>query len=134
MSIYCGYYAYANPDPEHCYYVIGVDKVNQSVDAMRDAANEKGVTLRKGYPFDVASLFRTYFVWGFWNIVAQLVVVITSTLIYQCRPDLALFQLFSFTAAIMCSNLFHFFLGILWRFSKVGKTVSGEFLAKEADK
>ena len=96
-------------------------------------ATEKGISMRKGYPIDVAFLFHTFFAWGFWNIVVQVGILLVTALVYCLwKPSIALFWLVAFSSAVACSSLLQFFLGLVWRFSYPGKLASGElFVTKE---
>ena len=72
--IYLGIYAYANPDPSHSYYIDGLDTTGMSRMAAETLAKERGIPVKAGYPVDMAHLFRTWFMWGFWGSIAQLMI------------------------------------------------------------
>ena len=80
----------------------------------------------------MAQIFRIYFTWGFWNIIAQFIVIAAAIIVYCFKPSVAIYQFFSFTGFIIASSTFHFFLGLSWRFSSAGKAASGDMIAPKA--
>ena len=132
LGVYLGMYGYGNSDPEHCYFILGLkDTVRASEEEIKELAGEQGVSISRGYPLDIAWLFRTYFQWGFWNIVIHFLVAIVTGIVYMCNPRYAMFQFGALFCAVETSTFLQFFLGILWRFSSVGKLASGETLKPE---
>ena len=125
VTVYLGIFAYANPDPDSCYYTIGLDRVSRQKDTVKFAAIAKGIAEKKGYPVNIASLFRIFFKWGFWNNITLVLIIFTAWVLSKWRPDLAKFQLMACTAMALGSSLFHFFLGLSWRFSLAGSIASG---------
>ena len=67
LVIYLGIFSYGNPDPVHCYYIDGLDTTGLSKAAVSTLAIERNIPVRTGYPIDVAHLFRSWFLWGFWG-------------------------------------------------------------------
>ena len=65
--VYLGIYSYGNPDPAHCYYIDGQDTTGLSKTVATTLADERSIQIRDGYPIDVAHLFRSWFMWGFWG-------------------------------------------------------------------
>ena len=65
--VYLGIFSYGNPDPVHCHYIEGLDTPGLSRAAVTTLANERAIPIRAGYPIDVAHLFRSWFLWGFWG-------------------------------------------------------------------
>ena len=55
--IYLGLYAYGNPDPNHCFYIDGLDTSGTSRANAIDLAIDRGIEVRTGYPIDMAHLF-----------------------------------------------------------------------------
>ena len=43
LSVYLGIFAYANPDPDHCYYIIGLDQVASNTSVVKLIALAKGI-------------------------------------------------------------------------------------------
>eukprot|EP00353_Schmidingerella_taraikaensis_P019363 CAMPEP_0185609554 /NCGR_PEP_ID=MMETSP0436-20130131/9824_1 /TAXON_ID=626734 ORGANISM="Favella taraikaensis, Strain Fe Narragansett Bay" /NCGR_SAMPLE_ID=MMETSP0436 /ASSEMBLY_ACC=CAM_ASM_000390 /LENGTH=118 /DNA_ID=CAMNT_0028241989 /DNA_START=251 /DNA_END=603 /DNA_ORIENTATION=- len=74
--IHLGVYGYVNPDPEHAYYVDGIEQTAIARNVAEQLAKDKGVEVRHGYPVDIARLFRSWFVWGFWSHILFLVIQI----------------------------------------------------------
>ena len=72
LMICLGIYAYANPDPKTAFYIDGVDSVALSLEVITASALKFGVKVRPGYPIDMAVLFRSWFLWGFWGCVFQI--------------------------------------------------------------
>ena len=124
--------AYSSPDPSSCFYVLGLDKVHATVDQVKKLAGKKNIAVRKGYPIDMANVYRIFFMWGFWNICAEFLIIAAAAIMYCWKPSVAIYQFFSFTAFVIASSLFHFFLGLSWRFSSAGKVVSGDMLENKA--
>ena len=62
--------------------------------------------------------------------VAFLVVLLITSLIRICDAKVANQYLIAFSSAIVCSQLFHLFLGLVWRFSSPGRLVSGDRLGR----
>lgn len=65
--IYLGVYAYANPDPVHAFYVDGLETPGITKETAQQLAIDRGIEVRSGYPLDMAHLFRSWFMWGFWG-------------------------------------------------------------------
>ena len=125
ISVFLGIFGYANPDPDSCYYMIGLDRVSRQKDTVKYNAIAKGIAEKKGYPVNIAALFRIFFRWGFWNNIALITIILTAYLLSKWRPDYAKFQLAACSAMALGSSLFHFFLGLSWRFSLAGSIASG---------
>ena len=66
-------YAFANPDPQRCFYVDGLKTTAFTAWSAKELAAEVGLPVKPGYPIDVAHLFRAWFVWGFWGTLIGLV-------------------------------------------------------------
>ena|ERR1719264_1303919 len=132
LGVWMGVLAYSSPDPSSCYFVLGLDKVHSSAEQIKKIASDKNVTVRKGYPVDMAQVYRIFFMWGFWNICAEFIIIGVAVIVYCYRPHVAIYQFFSFSAFVIASSVFHFFLGLNWRFSSAGRAVSGELMDKKA--
>ena len=65
--IYLGLFAYGNPDPSNCFFIDEMDTTATSKFAAVTMAIDRGIRVRKGYPINMAHLFRTWFLWGFWD-------------------------------------------------------------------
>ena len=91
ISVFLGIFGYANPDPDSCYYMIGLDRVSRQKDTVKYNAIAKGIAEKKGYPVNIAALFRIFFRWGFWNNLALITIILTAYLLSKWRPDYAKF-------------------------------------------
>lgn len=81
----------------------------------------------------MAFLFRTYFMWDFFNMIALIVIAFISAIINTCKPRLAMLYFIAFTALVACSAIFLYFLGLVWRFSGPGMLVSGESIGDKPE-
>ncbi len=91
-------------------------------------ATDSYISVKRGYPLNMAYLFRIYLRWCFMNMITEVIIVLIVAIVYQFRPTMALYQCVAFTAATLISSVFNFFLGMLWRFSSAGKLASGDFI------
>mmetsp|Transcript_34 Transcript_34/g.57 ORF Transcript_34/g.57 Transcript_34/m.57 type:complete len:172 (+) Transcript_34:284-799(+) len=129
LIIYLGVYGYANPDPEHCYYVEGLDTTAITKPGAEQLAKDKNVELRHGYPVDIARLFRSWFVWGFWSHILFLVIqiVFVPLFLVQTTTQTMYKVIYSLLTGVKCCNFVAWFLmGFFWRFSRAGRIASGE--------
>jgi len=127
--IYLGVYGYGNPDPEHAYFIDGVDQTALTKEAAEELASTAGVTVRAGYPIDMAHLFRTWFLWGFWGSVFMIALLATVTTLYiMCKQHLGMIKMIGGIsyAVLFCNTAAWFLLGFFWRFSKAGRISSGD--------
>lgn len=136
VMIYLGIYAYGNPDPNECFFVDGVESTRRSRAAIIAEAGTLGVEVRPGYPINMATLFRSWFMWGFWGSIFQIALV--ATLIPLCFVMKSQIPLLNITGGIVqgvicCNNIAWFFLGFFWRFSRAGRVSAGEKLERPAD-
>ena len=69
LIVFLGIYAYGNPDPLHCYYVKGVDTTAVDKNSALILAEDRAIPVEPGYPIDIAHLFRSWFLWGFWGFI-----------------------------------------------------------------
>jgi len=72
--IYLGIYGYGNPDPEHAFYIDGLEKPTTTKTLAESLAKDKNIEIHHGYPVDMAFLFRSWFLWGFWSHIIALVI------------------------------------------------------------
>ena len=136
VMIYFGVYAYGNPDPAECFFIDGVESTRRSRQAITDQAERLSVEVRPGYPINMATLFRSWFMWGFWGSVFQ--VALVATLIPLCFLMKSQIPILNISGGILqgvlcCNNIAWFFLGFFWRFSRAGRIASGEKLERPAD-
>ena len=127
--VYLGVYGYANPDPESCFYIDRIDTPSLTREGAEEFAKEKGIDVRPGYPVDMAHLFRSWFLWGFWSHIVGLVVqLVFVPMFFLCRVSSAAPHLtYMVLQGANCCNLAAWFLmGFFWRFSRAGRIVSGE--------
>ena len=135
--IYTGLYAYGNPDPLHCYYIDELDTPGKTKANVSAIANDRDITIKAGYPVDMAHLFRTWFLWGFWDKIFQITIIVVFVPMLVClkkSDDFKLHRvLFYIFQALSCtSSLIWLILGFFWRFSRGGRVASGDKLEKVA--
>lgn len=129
--IYLGVYGYANPDPAHCYYIDGVDTPATSREAAVDIATQRNITIKPGYPVDMAHLFRSWFLWGFWaNIIGLLfhATFVPIFFLYEGSFTLKVITYQVFQVLHGCNGLIWFIMAFFWRFSSGGRIAAGEKL------
>ena len=73
--IYLGLYAYDNPDPENCFYIDGLDKTTPTKLEAINLAIDRGIPIPTGYPVDMAHMFQSWFIWGFWDKMYQITII-----------------------------------------------------------
>ena len=131
-----GIYAYGNPDPRHCYYIYGLDTPALSTQAAKILAQDRGILVKDGYPIDVAHLFRSWFLWGFWGSIFQVIIfaVFIPLAFVIKQPNVFLYNVLfaSFECISVCNGLVWFVLGFFWRYSRGGRVASGEKLERLA--
>ena len=133
FMIYLANYGFGSPDSRHCYYVDGLDTVEKSREDIIKVAEDKEVPVSKGYPIDMAHLFRSWYLWAFWGSVFNLVAIGTLLSLYIYRKDLRhILRLVagSITFIVVCNNMLWYLLGSLWRFSTAGRVASTERLTR----
>mmetsp|Transcript_43837 Transcript_43837/g.58103 ORF Transcript_43837/g.58103 Transcript_43837/m.58103 type:complete len:172 (+) Transcript_43837:251-766(+) len=127
--IHLGVYGYVNPDPEHAYYVDGIEQTAIARNVAEQLAKDKGVEVRHGYPVDIARLFRSWFVWGFWSHILFLVIqiIFLPLFLVQTTTQTIYKVIYSLLTGVKCCNFVAWFLmGFFWRFSRAGRIASGE--------
>ena len=133
--IYLGIYGYNNPDPEHAYFIDGVDKPALTREAALSLASAANVTVRTGYPIDMAHMFRTWFLWGFWASAFSIAFYVSAILLYIFgKKHLSTIKLIGGVvyAMTLCNTAAWFLLGFFWRFSKAGRISAGERIERPA--
>ena len=136
LMIYLGIYAYGNPDPKTAFYIDGVDAVSLNKEAISASATKYGVTVRPGYPIDMAVLFRSWFLWGFWGCVVQVCILATAIpLCFVFKSHINMFNMciLVLEAVSCCSSFAWLILGFFWRFSRAGRVTSGEKLSRSSE-
>ena len=136
LVVYLGIFGYNNPDPESCFYIDGVDTTAKTRIAAVNKAVEVEVKVRAGYPIDMAHMFRSWFIWGFWDKISQIGIIALFLPLAFCCSD-ALMKttviriVFSALQSLSClSSLLWFIIGFYWRFSRAGRVTSGEELKR----
>lgn len=138
MLIFLGVYGYANPDPISCYYVKGLETTATTKEAIETMAREKDITVRAGYPVDMANLFRAWFIWGFWGAIVNLIIMIMLLIMYYTRKlqlsttNTPLIVGASLCAISGCNGLVWFIIGFFWRFGSAGHIASGDKLEQKS--
>ena len=133
LIIYLGYFAFDNPDPKHCYYTEGLSSPDTSIAEAESEAAKEGVTIRQGYPIDVAHLFRTWFKWGFWTSMLQVqIFIFVLPLNYFCTESVSVFNLCTLVlqGCVCCCGIAWFIFGFFWRFTRAGRVSSGDKLER----
>ena len=135
FMIYLGIYAYGNPDPSRSFYIDGLDTTGLTAEAVETLARSEDIKIRPGYPIDMAHLFRTWFLWGFWGCIFQVCILATVIPLCFClKSQLNVLNIVGgvFEAISCCSSVAWFILGFFWRFSRAGRVASGEKLDRQA--
>lgn len=134
--IYLGLYAYGNPDPYHCFYIDGLDTPGTSKANAKDLAEDRGIEVRTGYPIDMAHLFQTWFIWGFWDKMLQIsIIAVFLPMQFMSKTRHVHVQKIAFfilQALSILSFLIWFTVGFFWRFSRAGRVASGDKLERVA--
>ena len=82
--IYIGLNAYSEKDPDHCFYIDGVETPGTTSQNVRQSAEELGIAVKAGYPIDMAHIFHVWFLWGFWDKIFQLSFIAPALTIWAC--------------------------------------------------
>mmetsp|Transcript_25131 Transcript_25131/g.29494 ORF Transcript_25131/g.29494 Transcript_25131/m.29494 type:complete len:311 (+) Transcript_25131:50-982(+) len=130
-----GIYGYSGPDMKTAWYIDGVDTPSLSRKGAITMATEREIPIKEGYPVDMAKLFRTWFLWGFWGSIMQMLIVcVFVPLFIMHRQGLRVKSIvfISVQGVQCCSTVMWFILGFFWRFSRGGRVVSGEVLEKSS--
>ena len=92
--------------------------------------------MRDGYPIDMAHLFRTWFLWGFWGSVFTVSFFVALIPLYmKCKKHLSIMKTVGCIVymTLSCNTAVWFFMGFFWRFSKAGRISSGEKIERPDD-
>ena len=123
-----GVFAYRNPDPVDAYYVPLTEEMFGTIE---------GASVYGLEPVDMHSRFVFWLRWGFWNLIAG---VMIAFCILICKPSgfgpaMKIFMalIMSLVCGLMCSIQVWTIIGAVWRFNKAGRTASGEFLIVPED-
>ena len=125
-------YAYSNPDPANAWFIKGLNAVSSKKESLLKLATKNFVIAAPGYPVDIAILFRSWFLWGFWSSVFQVSILVTVIPLYfMCKSKIVALNIsFMILEGIAFLNgLIWIIVGSFWRFSRAGRVASGEFLA-----
>ena len=61
-AVFFAIFGFANPDPKNCYYFPGLEVPSRNPKTLEALAIENGIVpVKKGYPLNVASLYRVWF-------------------------------------------------------------------------
>ena len=135
VLIFLGVYSYGNPDTPNAFYIDGLDEVALTEKYILTTAEEQSVTVRPGYPVNMAKLFRTWFMWGFWGCILQLILLtVVVPLYFLCKTNLGVIEVvYGVAQALLCcSNVAWYILGFFWRFSRAGRVAAGEKMVRLA--
>ena len=95
----------------------------------------KKVDVRPGYPINMAHLFHSWFIWGFWGSIFTVAILATTILLHFTMVDKR--DMIHISSALclaisVANNFIWYLMGCFWRFSKAGQVVSGDKLNKSA--
>ena len=130
LALLFGVFGFMNPDPKDCYVFPGIKEPSRDSFALKKIAFDAGLKDQKGYPLNMGHVFRIWFKWGFFTVLATLLLCIM--LFYpafrracgSCADAL----LVMLGAISGLNGVFWLILGAVWRFSQTGKTAAGAFL------
>ena len=99
-------------------------------------AKDREIPVKTGYPVDMAHLFQTWFLWGFWDKIFQIsIIAIFLPIALVNKTENARFQrivFYIFQAISFLSFFSWIVIGLFWRFSKGGRVASGDKLERMA--
>jgi hypothetical protein len=124
FAVYCGIYAFNNPDPNAWYEAGIIPASGQLVGVMPNTM--EGVT-------PVHEDFVRWFTWTFANQMVFFgfpIIAGVTALITGCSPGLGKCFGGLSGCALMCSGLVAWIMGMVWRFSEAGRYSSGDYLAE----
>ena len=134
--VYLGLFAYGNPDPNHCFYVDGLDTPAKSKQSVMILAGDRDIRVKTGYPIDMAHIFRTWFLWGFWDKIFQIsIIAIFLPMALMNKSEnagLRRWLFYIFQTLSTGSFIAWFVIGFFWRFSRGGRVASGDKLERVA--
>ena len=128
-------YGYGGPDSKHAFYIDGVDTPAMTKKGAITIATERKIEIKDGYPVDMGKLFRSWFLWGFWGSIVQILIICVFVPVYVLlkAPLRTKTIVFIGVQSVQCINtVLWFCLGFFWRFSSGGRGVSGEMLERAA--
>jgi hypothetical protein len=130
LTVYCGVYAYNNPDPGNAWIIKGVDSPSLTKSAAVDKATADGVTVPEGYPIDMHKVMVAWATWGFWQNLILVAIFALSIAIGTCAPK-AFAVMGSLTGlGWMLGTILWLVFGGIWRYSNGGMIASGDRLEK----
>lgn len=130
-TVFTGIYAFNNPDPDRCWVIRDLESTARTKAEAIATANAVGIEIPEGYPVDMAGIYVTWFLWGFYAKVAIASLMVVAAGVYMAAEQAGII-----TAGISCglylSNMIVWLAaGGIWRFSKAGITASGDRLERE---
>ena len=130
-----GVYGFGGPDPVHAFYIPGVDTPAITLKGSVTLANDLQVTIKDGYPVDMAKVFRAWFAWGFWGSFIQICIVgaYVPLTLYTKENPVKRMAFLSAQGLATCSTVFWYLMGWFWRYSAGGRIVAGEQLERASD-
>jgi len=139
LTILFAYYGFMNTDPKDCFYFPGLNEPSRDAYMLKKAAVDADLKDEKGYPLNMARVFKIWFQWGFFTVFASLwLSILLFYPIFRGRMGKIFdskgvcFDMFLvIVGAVSALNgIFWLILGGVWRFSKAGKVASGAYLEK----
>lgn len=131
ITILLAVYGYKNPDSEECWVVLGLDAPAPSKTAIEIKAATMGVPITEGYPVNMAKVYRTWFIWGFWS---KIYLVVMALFFGGLSNFLGKFG--QIVGNIACGlyavhGLVWIVVGAVWRYSNDGSVAAGDFLERQ---
>ena len=133
LTIYCGVYAYSNPDPANAWIIKGVDSTSLTKSAAVDKATAEGITVPEGYPIDMHKVFVAWATWGFWQNLILVCVFLLSLVVSKWSPKV--FAIMGTLTALgwLLGSILWLVFGGIWRYSQGGIIASGDKLERGAE-
>jgi|Transcript_26 hypothetical protein len=134
LTVYCGVYAYNNPDPANAWVIKGVDSPSISKAAALTKAADESVTVLEGYPLDMHKIFVAWATWGFWQNLVLVCVFIAATVVGAWAPSV--FKIVGSLTGLgwLLGTIAWLVFGAIWRYSVGGSVAAGDMLVREDGK
>ena len=128
LSVFYFIFGFVNPDPKDCFYYPGIDVPERDPLLLQTTAISMNLKQLKGYPVNIAHIYRLWFIWGFFSLAGSLALLfllkLGSDLLGKFKTAIMIF----FAVTVALNVIAWLILGGIWRFSNSGKVVSGEKL------
>ena len=130
LIVALGYFSFGSPDPISCYYMPGLESPATQKDDLLKLAQNLQIQVKDEYLVDMARVFRIWFVWGFWTtLLPCLLCLIMFVLSHVSKLERsAKMATWTLCGLLTIGMMAWIIVGVLWRFSKPGRVVAGDFL------